>query len=135
MHTSKIIAAAVGYFLIVFASGWLFGPIRVFWVQPRLGETLAVLCEAPFLLAAMVLAARVVTNKMGLAGNAKALIATGVGALVLQQMSDVTLGYFVRGIPVTDQFSHFATQAGLVYLVLLADFAAMPLLLVRHTGG
>jgi hypothetical protein len=54
----RIIAAAAFYFLIVFGVGFVFGPVRIFWLEPQLGETLAVICEAPFLLFAIVLAAR-----------------------------------------------------------------------------
>jgi hypothetical protein len=46
------------YFLIVFGIGFLLGPVRVFWLEPRLGETMATLCEAPFLLIAIVLVTR-----------------------------------------------------------------------------
>ena len=45
-------------FLIVFGIGFLLGPVRVFWLGPRLGETMATLCEAPFLLIAIVIVAR-----------------------------------------------------------------------------
>ena len=47
-----LVAATILYFPIVFGTGFLCGPIRVFWLEPRLGEALATLCEAPFLLAA-----------------------------------------------------------------------------------
>jgi hypothetical protein len=34
--------------------GFLLGPIRVLWLEPRVGLVIAAACEAPFLLAAMV---------------------------------------------------------------------------------
>ena len=54
----RIIAGAVLYFLIVFGVGFVLGPVRVYWLERQLGETMATLCEAPFLLIAIVLAAR-----------------------------------------------------------------------------
>jgi hypothetical protein len=52
----KIAAAALLYFLAVFGAGFALGPIRVLWLEPRLGVVAATLCEAPFLLLAMIAA-------------------------------------------------------------------------------
>jgi hypothetical protein len=54
----RIAAAAMLYFAVVFGVGFLLGPIRVLWLEPKLGPTGASLCEAPFLLLTMVIAAR-----------------------------------------------------------------------------
>ena len=54
----RIIAVGMLYFLMVFGVGFLLGPMRVYLLEPRLGETMATLCEAPFLLIVIVLAAR-----------------------------------------------------------------------------
>ena len=43
--------AAAAYGLSMLAAGWALGPIRVLFVAPRLGPTLAVLVEAPIMLA------------------------------------------------------------------------------------
>lgn len=43
--------AAVAYGLSMLAAGWVLGPVRVLFVAPRLGPTLAVLVEAPVMLA------------------------------------------------------------------------------------
>jgi uncharacterized membrane protein YciS (DUF1049 family) len=59
-------ASALLYFAVVFAAGFLLGPIRVFWLEPQVGPTIAVLCEAPFLLAVMAVAARWVPLKLRL---------------------------------------------------------------------
>jgi hypothetical protein len=60
----RIIAARALHFLIVFGVGFSLRPIRVLLLEPRLGETIAVLREAPFLLIAMVLAAQWVPRKL-----------------------------------------------------------------------
>ena len=54
----SVTGAAVLYFLLVFGVGFLLGPIRVLFLEPRLGPVAAVLCEAPLLLLAIYLAAR-----------------------------------------------------------------------------
>jgi hypothetical protein len=66
------------YVAIVFAAGFAFGTV------PKLGETLATLCEAPFLLIVMVLAARWLPARLGVTPAIGPLAALGVGALVLQ---------------------------------------------------
>jgi hypothetical protein len=44
---------AVVYFAVVFGVGFAFGPLRVLFLEPRVGSTVAVLIESPVLLAAM----------------------------------------------------------------------------------
>jgi len=124
----RIIAAAVLYFLVVFGVGFLLGPIRVFWLEPRLGETVAVLCEAPFLLVAIVLAARWLPIRLRLKADVRSLTGMGLGALFLQQLADFAVGSFLRGLTPAQQIAHLARPAGLVYVLLLILFAAMPIL-------
>lgn len=123
----RIIAAAVSYFLIVFGVGFLLGPVRVFWLEPRLGETIATLFEAPFLLIAIVLAARWLPRTLGLKGVVS-LAEMGIVTLFLQQLADLAVGIVLRGSTPCQQFAHLATPAGLIYVALLIAFAAMPVL-------
>jgi hypothetical protein len=126
------LAAALLYFAIVFGAGFLLGPIRVLWLEPRVGTTIATFCEAPFLLLAIVLAARWVPRRLGLVGNTAALWGIGLAALALQQIADFAVGSGLRGITLAEQLSQFATLAGLVYAALLVAFAAMAALLDRR---
>jgi hypothetical protein len=127
----RVAAAAALYFAIVYGVGFVLGPVRVLWLEPRLGATLAVLCEAPLLLLAIVLAARRVPRRMGLGGDPVALWGMGVAALALQQAADLGPGIGLRGITPAGQLRQFATPAGLVYAALLLAFAAMPALIGR----
>jgi len=124
----RIIAAAVLYFLVVFGVGFVLGPVRVYWLQRQLGETMATLCEAPFLLIAMVLAARWLPKVLRLKTHITSLVAMGIGALFLQQLADFAVGRFLRGITPAQQISHLARPAGLIYATLVIIFAVMPLL-------
>ncbi|HWE16955.1 MAG TPA: hypothetical protein VG758_07215 [Hyphomicrobiaceae bacterium] len=125
----RIAAAAALYFAIVFSVGFLLGPIRVLWLEPRVGPVLAALSEAPFLLAAMVVAARWVPRVAKLQQSLMSLALTGVGALVLQQIADFAVGIGLRGMSPSEQLGNFATGPGMVYAALLVIFAVMPLLL------
>jgi hypothetical protein len=73
----RLATAAVRYFAVVFVAGFLLGSIRMFWLDPRMEKALAVLCETPFLLLAMVLAARWVTERFRLTADRTSLVAVG----------------------------------------------------------
>ncbi len=129
----KIIAAALLYFAIVFTVGLMFGPIRVFWLEPIFGEVLAAICEAPFLVAAMVVASRWIPSVLRVRRDLASMGLVGLGALAIQQGADLAVGVYLRGITPAEQIAHFATGAGLIYAGLLVAFAAMPVLLNRGT--
>lgn len=129
----KIIAAALLYFAIVFAIGLMFGPIRVLWLEPKIGEVLAAICETPFLVVAMIFASRRIPSVVGVRRDLVSLGLMGLGALAIQQAADLAVGVYLRGITPAEQIAHFATGAGLIYAGLLVAFAAMPILLNRGT--
>ena len=131
MQWTRVLAAALVYSTIVFAVGFMLGPIRVFWIESWLGTTTATLCEAPFLLGSMAIAARLVPTKLGLTRNAGTLARTGIAALAFQQAADLAVGVLLRGIAPVEQLANLATPAGLIYLVLLMLFATMPILMNR----
>lgn len=131
----RIAAAATLYFAIVFGVGFLLGPIRIFWLEPRLGLTAAAICEAPFLIAAMIIASRWVPCVVRMRQDLTALGLMGFGALALQQTADFAVGIGLRNLTPTEQLARFATAPGLIYAALLAAFAAMPLLRNRQAGG
>lgn len=130
-----IAAAALLYFVIVFSVGFMLGTVRVLLLEPRLGPVVAVLCEAPILLVAMIAAALWVPRVLGLARDVRAMASIGLGALVLQQVAEFVLGYALRGLGAAEQLAKFSTPEGLIYLALLAMFAVMPLLANRTASA
>ncbi len=127
------VVAAFHYFLAVFGAGFLLGPIRVLVLEPRLGPFAAVLVETPLLMAVIVIAARVVPRYAGVAQRLAPLLAVGFGALALQQIADVTVGYTLRGLSLTDQLRRLASPEGAIYVALLFAFALMPALVNRRS--
>lgn len=127
----SVTGAAVLYFLLVFGVGFLLGPIRVLFLEPRLGPVAAVLCEAPLLLLAIYLAARWVPRFLGVRRDAGSLLLVGVGALALQQIADVVVGFGLRGMSLTEQLARVRTAEGMIYVALLIVYAAMPLVADR----
>ena len=126
------IASATGlYFLAVFGAGFALGPIRVLWLEPRLGVVAATLCEAPFLLLAMIAAAYWIPRVIRIGASIGAMLAIGFGALALQQAADFVVGTALRGINATDQVARLASPEGAIYAALLVVFALMPAIVNR----
>ena len=122
----RITQAIFLYFGMVFGVGFLLGPIRVLWLEPRLGPIIATACEAPFLLIAMLIAARWVPRVLNIRRDQKTLVLVGTGSLALLQIADFTVGFWLRGITPTEQFAQLLTRQGNIYAALLALFAMMP---------
>jgi len=127
----KIACAAILYFLAVFGAGFALGPVRVLWLEPRLGVVAATLCEAPFLLLAMIAAAYWIPRMVRMPLGIGAMLAMGLGALALQQAADLVVGTALRGISATDQWARLASPEGAIYVALLVLFALMPAI-VNH---
>lgn len=127
----SLLRAILLYFAIVFGAGFLLGPIRVLALEPRLGPVFATLCESPFLITAMIIAARWVPSATNLSRDRSALLCMGFGALALQQLADYGVGIGIRGLTASEQIAHFATPEGGIYAALLILFALMPFLIDR----
>ena len=122
----RVTLAMLLYFGVVFAVGFLLGPFRVWWLEPRFGPIIATACEAPFMLLAILVAARWVPRVLNIQRDSKALVLIGLGSLVLLQIADFTIGFWLRGISPKEQFVQLLTGQGNIYVVLLALFAIMP---------
>jgi hypothetical protein len=59
----RALKAGVVYFLLVFAVGWILGPIRELWAVPHFGRMAATLSEAVIMLIVMIVAARWVIRR------------------------------------------------------------------------
>lgn len=106
--------------------------IRVLILEAALGKTIAAVCEAPFLLVAMIAAAYWIPKKMGSDTSLASLAAIGIGALVLRQIADFTVGVGLRGISADEQLRYLTTPPGLIYVALLILFGAMPVVVNTH---
>jgi hypothetical protein len=122
----RVTLAMLFYFGSVFGVGFLLGPIRVLWLEPRFGPIIATACEAPFMLLAILIAARWVPRILNIRRDSKALVLIGVGSLVLLQIADFTIGFWLRGFTPKEQFVQLLTAQGSIYAALLASFAIMP---------
>lgn len=131
----RIALRAAAYFGIVFGVGFLLGPIRVLWLEPRLGVRTAELIEAPFMLLAIVLAGRWVDRRLGDESGAAARLGVGVLAAGLVLGADVGVGVGLRGMSVVDVFTQRDPVSGPVYYALVALTAFAPWLAGRARGS
>lgn len=86
----RIIGAAVAYWAVVFALGFVLGTVRVLWVIPRVGLVPATLLELPLILAASWFAARWLVRRFAIASPRDALV-VGALAFALLMMAECAL--------------------------------------------
>ncbi len=119
------------YFALVFAVGFVLGVVRVLWLVPQLGERGAELLEAPFMLAAIVLSARLVVRRYP-AESGRGYLASGALALLLLAGAEVFVVLGLRGLSFSQYVADRDPVAGAVYLLMLMLFALMPWLVGRR---
>lgn len=127
----RILAAAALYFGSVFVVAFGLGAFRTLWLEPRIGETWAVACEAPLLILAMVASLTYVVPRARPPRSPSALVLIGFGALVLQEAAELGL-VLAAGETVSMHIAYLSTPAGMIYVATLAVFVALPSFLLRH---
>jgi hypothetical protein len=120
--------AAATYFAMVFGTGFVLGPIRIFWLVPRVGVRAAELLEIPLMLVAIVLAARFVNRRFPVSPR----VQTGVAAVCLLLAAEIALGVIVSGRSVWQVLFERDPVSGIAYYAALAAFAGMPWWLSRR---
>lgn len=116
------------YFSLVFGVGFILGTFRVLIVVPLVGDRVAELLEAPLMLAAIYLAARFVTRHFEASSRVEYFY-SGLLALLLLLVVELTLVLALQGLSIREYLAERDPVAGVVYVVMLLIFAAMPWLL------
>ena len=127
----RALKAGVIYFLLVFAVGWVLGPIRELWAVPHLGRVAAMLSEAVIMLIAMIVAARWIIRRFDVPQALIATISMGLVALALLVPAEIAGVVWVRGFSLQGYFASFLTAPGVISLTMFLLFAAMPTLVTR----
>ena len=130
MMTSRNLQAALLYFALVMGAGVALGCVRVPLLVPRIGERYAELLEMPFMLAAIVLAARHVVRRFALSPRPGIRLQVGFVALAMSVGAELTLAVAFQDRSVTAYVASRDPVSGSVYLVMLMVFALMPKILV-----
>jgi hypothetical protein len=123
--------AGLFYFLVVFATGFTLGTIRVIWLVPRLGTRVAELMEMPFMLVAIVLSAYWVVKRLAVPPTWQARLGMGLTALGLLLFADFGVVLQLQGLSLREYFESRDPVSGTAYYAMLLVFAAMPYFLFR----
>ncbi len=118
--------AGVAYFAVVFAAGFGLGVIRMLVVIPRVGETVAVLIEAPVMLGISWPVARRLTRWFAVPDAAEARVLMGAVALALTLATEAGLSILLFGRTLDQHFASYLTEAGALGLLAQIGFAATP---------
>jgi len=124
----RSVKAGVIYFLLLFAVGWILGPIRELWAVPHFGPTVGLLFEAVIMLIAMIVAARWVIRRFDVPRTLPATISMGLIAIGLLFPAEIAGVVWVRGLSLQEYVASFVTAPGVISLVMFLLFAAMPTL-------
>jgi hypothetical protein len=127
MQTFK---AGVIYFLLVFALGWVLGPIRELWAVPRFGRMPSVLLEAVIMFGAMFVSARWVMRRFNVHQTLATTIAIGLVALGILLPAEIAGVLWVRGLSLQEYLASLTHAPGLISLLMFSLFAAMPTLVM-----
>jgi hypothetical protein len=127
----QILRAGVLYFALVFGAGFVLGTIRTLWIVPRFGARTAELIETPIMFVMTVLAARWVARHLFLPPTVATRLGVGLVALGFLLITEFTVVLRLRGLTIREYLAERDPVAGTVYLIMLAVFALMPVLVAR----
>jgi len=128
----QALKAAALYFALVFVAGFVLGTVRTLRIVPRVGVRMAELLEAPIMLAVMIFAARWTVVRLAVPHAWSVRLAMGCIALLHMLVAEFGFMLWIRGVLIRDYLATRDPVSGTVYYVMLAVFAAMPLV-VRHS--
>lgn len=118
--------AGIAYAAVVFALGFAFGTVRVLLLVPRVGATLAVLMEAPLMLAASWWVSRRCTQYFSVEAAAAARIVMGAVAFTVLMTLELALALLVFARTPAEYLASFQSAAGAVGLAAQVCFATFP---------
>ena len=123
-HPAKV---GTVYFALIFGLGFVLGTIRVLWLAPITGETLAVLAEQPVMLIASWFAARWLIRRHRLT-LVRARGAMGLVAFTFLMLAEVALASVLLGQAPADWLKSIFAMPGIIGLSGQILFALMPLM-------
>ena len=123
----RIVWTALFYFSLAFAAGFALGVVRGLVVEPAVGPLMAVLIEAPFIVAVCWFACGAAVRRFSPPAAPSARLAVGALWLCLLIAAEAGVGLWARGLSLADTLAAFVAPAGLVGLAAQIVCAAFPL--------
>ena len=128
----EILKAGVLYFALVFGAGFVLGVVRILWVVPCFGTSMAELIEAPIMFVVIIVAARWIVRRFAVPFTSSGRLGMGCVALGLLLVAEFTLVLLLQGLSISDYLVSRDAASGTVYYLMLGVFASMPLLVERR---
>jgi hypothetical protein len=120
--------AGLAYFGVVFAAGFAIGVLRLLFVTPRLGETVAVLFELPLMIALSWLACRWLVTSFGVGPALSSRAAMGGVALAPLLAAEFGIANLAFGRALADHLEHYRNLPTLLGLTGQIAFAIFPII-------
>jgi hypothetical protein len=114
------------YTLGVFVFAFAAGTIRVTLVAPRLGTLLAVIIEAPIVLAVSWRVSLWCTRRFNVSRDARTRILMGAAAFTILMLLELGFSVLVFGESVSHYFAKFTSAPGVIGLLMQGCFATLP---------
>jgi hypothetical protein len=124
----QVLKAGAIYFSLVFAAGFILGPVRILWLVPHVGVRAAELMEMPVMLVVIVFAARWTVPRWAASFSSARLLGMGMTALALILVAEFSLVLWLRGLSIPVYLAGRDPVSGTAYDIMLGVFAVMPLL-------
>ena len=118
--------AGIAYTVGVFAFAFAVGTIRVTLVAPRLGTLLAVVLEAPIVLAVSWRVSLWCTRRFNVSRDSRARILMGAVAFSVLMLLELGFSVLVFGETVDHYFAKYASTPGVIGLAMQVCFATLP---------
>ncbi len=131
---SRPAKAGAAYFALIFGLGFVLGTLRVLWIVPMMGETIAVLAEQPIMLAASWFTARWLVQRYDLGALWDRAI-MGIVAFIVLMLIEVTLASLLFGQSPAHWLNSIFALPGLIGLTGQIMFALMPLIVPRRRSA
>ncbi|MHB2167786.1 hypothetical protein [Alsobacter sp. R-9] len=127
---TRLVAAAAIYFLLVMCAGFVLGTIRELLLVPKLGRAIAEPLEAPFMLAAILLAAWATLRWLPLEPQTGVRLAMGGVSLGMVLLAELALSPLVRG-SVQAWFDSFTPLTLALSFILWSAHVLAPTIVLR----
>lgn len=132
--TSRVLRASLVYFALTFGAGFALGPLRIFFLVPRVGARTAELIEMPLMIGISWLAARWVTGKLSVPPGRGPRLGMGMLAGALLLLAEFTLVLQLRGVTFEEYFATRDPVSGAAYYAAVLLVVLMPLLVNRSAA-
>ena len=130
----RALIAASGYFVALFALGFVLGTIRVIFVAPRFGELVATIAEAPLMLAAAYFACCWAIRRWQVPPATAIRLAMVPWFLALLFAFEALFGATLFGRSIAEQWISLTSPAGLVGISAQVIAALLPLVVGKVSG-